>query len=215
MGIEAIYKDKKLFGGKDQDKSFVFKIDNNILASFDIEDELKPNAKEVIKYLKSKNITPIICSGDNKQNVTKLANLLQINEYYFEQNPIQKASLVEKLIQQNKKIIMIGDGINDSLALSKANVAIAMGSGADVAIAISDVVILNNEITSIKELISISKTTFEFIKQNLKISLLYNTITIPIAIAGYVVPFVAAISMSISSLLVVSNSLRIKNKNKI
>jgi len=212
VGIEAIYKKHKIFGGKEGDKNFVFKIDGVEITSFEIEDEIKEGAKEVIKYLKDNNIEVILCSGDNEKKVKNIANIVGIKKYYFEFNPIKKANLVEEFLKENKKVMMIGDGINDSLALSKSNVAIVMGSGADVSIAISEVVILNNEISSIKNLIKISKITFDFIKQNLKISLIYNSILIPIAVAGYVVPFVAAISMSISSLLVVSNSLRIKKK---
>ena len=107
---------------------------------------------------------------------------------------------------------MVGDGINDSLALSRADISIAMGNGADIAIAISDIVILNDQLSGITKSYYISKRTFKFIKQNLMISLIYNIVTIPIAMAGFIIPLVAALSMSLSSLLVVGNSLRINNK---
>ena len=107
---------------------------------------------------------------------------------------------------------MIGDGINDALALSKADIAIVMGSGADVALAVSDVVILNSSLQAIEDSFMISRRTFKFIKQNLAISLVYNIITIPVAMAGYIIPLVAALSMSLSSLLVVGNSMRIKKR---
>ncbi|MCK5293405.1 MAG: cation-translocating P-type ATPase, partial [Arcobacteraceae bacterium] len=106
----------------------------------------------------------------------------------------------------------VGDGINDALALSRADISISMGSGADIAIAISDVVILNNSLKGLEKSFYISKRTYGFIKQNLLISLIYNVITIPIALAGFVIPLVAALSMSLSSLLVVGNSVRIKDK---
>jgi Cu+-exporting ATPase len=90
-------------------------------------------------------------------------------------------------------------------------VAIAMGNGADISISVSDVVLLNNSLKSLKEAFIISKRTYKFIKQNLGISLVYNVITIPLAMMGFVIPLVAALSMSLSSLLVVANSMRIKN----
>ena len=110
---------------------------------------------------------------------------------------------------------MIGDGINDSIALSRADVSISMGSGTDISILVSDVILLNNSLESLKDTIYISKRTYSFIKQNLLISLVYNMITVPLAVFGLVIPLVAALSMSLSSLLVVLNSLRIsQNKFK-
>ena len=175
-----------------------------------LEDTIKDCAKQTIQFLKKQNITPILCSGDNKYVTEKIAKLVGIEQYKANMSPIDKANFITSLKEQNKIVVMVGDGINDTLALSKADVSIAMGKGTDVAIAVSDIVILNDQIDGIQKAIFISKRTFKFIKQNLALSLVYNSITIPIAIAGYVIPLFAALSMSLSSLIVVGNSMRIK-----
>ena len=107
---------------------------------------------------------------------------------------------------------MVGDGVNDSVALTNADVAVAMGNSADISLAVSDIVLLNSSLDSLKDSFEISNRTFKFIKQNLALSIVYNMVTIPLAMAGYVIPLIAALSMSFSSLLVVLNSLRIKMK---
>jgi Cu+-exporting ATPase len=215
-GLEAVFENKKLYGGKSNLESdftsFVFKIDDQVLATFSLEDSLKEHAKETVEYLKSQNIKVILCSGDNEKVVSNIASQVSVDSYHPNMYPKQKASFIKDLKNQNKTIVMVGDGINDALALSSADIAIAMGSGADVALAVSDVVILNDQISSLKECLVISKRTYKFIKQNLSISLVYNTLTIPVAMAGFVIPLVAALSMSLSSLLVVGNSMRIKSK---
>ncbi len=219
MGMRATYKNSELFGGRGDDKSsfttFVFKADNKELASFELKDTIKEQVKETVEYLQKQNIKVIMCSGDNENTVKEVASKVGIKEYRSNMSPMDKANFISRLREDNKTVIMAGDGINDALALSKADIAIAMGSGADIAIAVSDVVILNNNMESLKKSFHISKRTYRFIKQNLLISLIYNLITVPIAIAGYVIPLVAALSMSLSSLLVVGNSVRIKQKGKI
>jgi len=105
---------------------------------------------------------------------------------------------------------MVGDGVNDSVALSFSDVAIAMGNSADISMMVSDVVLLSSKLKSLKDAFIISKKTYKHIKQNLGFSLVYNAVTIPLAMAGLVIPLFAALSMSLSSLVVVLNSLRIK-----
>jgi len=214
-GLEAQYNNQNIFGGRDDEQSdyttFIFKIDDKLLAKFELEDSIKDEAYKVIEELKQQNIKTIICSGDNTNVVKNIANQIGIEQYYGNMSPKDKADFISKLKNDKQTVIMVGDGINDSLALSRADISIAMGNGADVAIAISDIVILNDKLNGITKSLYISKRTFGFIKQNLTISLIYNLITIPIALLGYVIPLVAALSMSLSSLLVVGNSMRINN----
>ena len=218
LGINALYNNDTIFCGKhninSQYTSFVFKINDIEIISYSLEDTLKHDAIDTIKYLQDMNINIIVCSGDNENSVKKVCDELNISNYKANMSPQDKANLIQDLRDNNKIIAMVGDGINDAIALSKANISISISSGSDISIDISDVVILNNSLDGLKQSFLISNRTYKFIKQNLFISLIYNAITIPIAIAGYVVPIVAAFSMSISSLIVVANSMRIKTKEK-
>jgi len=224
QGIRAEYGSKKLIGGNAklmrssgievEDGEYTvyhFAIDGKLLNSFELEDGIKKGAKELVNYFNSLDIELFMVTGDNDQVAKKVANEVGIKNIMAEMSPLEKANKVTTLKEEGKTVVMVGDGINDTLALSKADIAIAMGSGADVALAMSDVVVLNNSLKGIKDSFVISRRTYKFIKQNLTISLVYNALTIPLAIAGYVMPLVAALSMSLSSLLVVGNSMRIKN----
>ncbi|NQY20794.1 MAG: heavy metal translocating P-type ATPase metal-binding domain-containing protein [Campylobacteraceae bacterium] len=215
-GNEDLLKENNIvYSQKISNTLYVFCVNGNIIAKFELEDELKDNADSFVSYAKENNLDLIILSGDNESAVKKIAKQVNIDKYLFKVNPIEKADYISKLKNEGKKVIMIGDGINDSIALSRADVSISMGSGTDISILVSDVILLNNSLESLKDTIYISKRTYSFIKQNLLISLVYNMITVPLAVFGLVIPLVAALSMSLSSLLVVLNSLRIKeNKFK-
>ena len=218
LGIQAVYNDNIIYGGRLENNVeykttiYHFTINEKLLATFELEDKLRDDAAATIEYFKNENITTILCSGDNEQAVANIAKQVGVDHYNAKMSPIGKATYIKNLRDSGKKVVMVGDGINDSLALSRADISIAMGNGADIAIEISDIVILNDKLSGITKSFYISKRTFSFIKQNLMISLLYNIVTIPIAMMGYIIPLVAALSMSLSSLLVVGNSLRIKNK---
>ena len=225
-GLIASYQDKRIYGGNSElfeaqnifieneyDRTiYHFGYNGKLVATFELEDTLKDDAKETIEYLHSQNIEVIMCSGDNEKIVSKVASQVGIDNYKAKMSPIDKANFINQLKDDGNIVVMAGDGVNDALALSRANIAISMGNGADIAIAVSDVVILNDSLKGLEKSVYISKRTFNFIKQNLGISLVYNVLTVPIAMAGFVIPLVAALSMSLSSLLVVGNSIRIDNK---
>ncbi len=195
---------------------FYFAIDRKVVAVYELSDRVKDDAHEIVESLSKKGIDIVMLTGDNEQSAMKVAKAVGIKNYLYEQTPQEKSEFIEKLHENEKTVVMVGDGVNDILALARADIGIVMGSGSDIAIDVSDVVLLNDSLRSLDDAFKISRTTYGLIKQNLGISLIYNAITIPLAMAGYVIPLVAAISMSVSSLLVVGNSMRIRikwNKN--
>ena len=227
-GISAKYDNKNIFGGnvkliqemglefdkKCENTVFIFAIDNRIKALFELKDTPKEGAKEAIKEIKKMGLKTIMLTGDNEKVARKIANDVGIDEVYHSLFPKDKADIIENLQKKGKVVIMAGDGINDVLALSLSNVAVSMGNGAEVSVEVSDVVLLNDDMTALKDAIKLSKRVYLSIKENLILSAIYNAITIPLAMMGYVIPLVAALSMSLSSLLVVGNSYRIKLKIK-
>ncbi|WP_373036896.1 heavy metal translocating P-type ATPase [Sulfurimonas sp.] len=227
-GIKAKYGDIEVLGGnlkllKQNDISIDFSTDNTlfyyvvnkkIVAIYELSDKIKDGAKELVKELEDKNIKVIMLTGDNEHIAKKIAKQVGITELFYEQTPQNKSEYIDSLHQQKRTVVMVGDGVNDILALSSADIGIVMGSGSDIAVEVGDVVLLNDSLQSLQDAFKISRTTYGLIKQNLFISLAYNAITIPLAMAGYVIPLVAAISMSVSSLLVVGNSMRIRYKWK-
>lgn len=191
---------------------FYFAVNKKLVAVYELSDKIKDGAGELVKSLKKRKIETIMLTGDNENAALKVANEIGIEKVYFEQTPQNKSNYISKLHDENRTVVMVGDGVNDVLALAKADIGIVMGSGSDIAVDVSDVVLLKDSLTSLEDTFKISRTTYGLIKQNFAISLVYNAITIPLAMAGYVIPLVAAISMSVSSLLVVGNSMRIRYK---
>lgn len=228
-GMKAIYKNVQgkefeLLGGNlelmrennihykfdSHNSVYLFAINKRIIATFELKDELKSDAKEFVSFIQQSGREVVMLTGDNEQVASKVAQKLNIKSYKSGIDPIGKANYIKELKAQGDIVVMAGDGVNDAVALSSCDVAIAMGNGADISIGVSDIVLLNNNLHALKEAFEISERTFTFIKQNLGISLVYNIITIPLAMFGFVIPLVAALSMSLSSLLVVGNSMRIK-----
>ena len=236
-GITATYKGVKIAGGSAafiesmafiESRAFVkslgasladdsssseyyFMYDGKLVARFFLDDELREGAKASIKELKKMGLKVLMLSGDKQIVASKVASELGIDKSHGELNPEQKALLIKEL-QKSANVVMVGDGINDILALKSANVGIAMGSGASVSVGVSDVVLLRDELGDLVFALRLAKKTFKVIKENLFISLVYNALSIPLAMAGFIIPLFAAISMSFSSLLVVLNSLRLKGR---
>ncbi len=226
-GIRGKTKDVELLGGNlrlmnnngidvsygSENTLFCVAFDKKIVAIYELSDKIKERAKEVIESISNYGVNVVMLTGDHEDIAKRVSKEVGIENFIAQQAPQDKLKYIENLHREDKKVCFVGDGVNDILALANADIGIAMGSGSDIAIDVGDVVLLNNSLKSLQDAFKISHTTLKLIKQNLLLSLVYNGITIPLAIAGYVIPLVAAISMSVSSLLVVGNSMRIRIKS--
>jgi Cu+-exporting ATPase len=188
---------------------YIFAKDREILALFELKDTIKDGAKELVESMHKLGIKVVMLTGDREEVAKNIAKEAGIDEVKANLLPQDKASVIDSYHNSGEIIVMVGDGINDSIALAKSDIAIAMGSGADVALEVSDVVLLNNTLTALNRAFVVSKKVFRTIKENLSFSLVYNLVVIPLAVMGYVNPLFAALAMSLSSLVVVGNSFRI------
>lgn len=188
---------------------YCFAIDGRVVALFGLKDGLRSDAKESIEALHHLGIKTLILSGDHPRITADIAREVGIKDFLAGLLPHEKAAHIEQLRKEGHRVVMVGDGINDTIALSKSEIAIAMGSGADVAIDVSDVVLSQEGLKGLYEAFVIARKTLRIVKENLLFSLAYNLLTIPLAMSGYVIPLVAALSMSLSSLVVVGNAMRI------
>lgn len=189
------------------------------LAVLAISDKIKETSIEAIKQMQQMGIDLYMLTGDNQTTAQAIAQQTGIENYKAEMLPQHKANFVKELQKQGKIVAMVGDGINDSTALATADVSIAMGKGSDIAMDVAKVTIISSDLTKIPQAIKLSKQTVTTIKQNLFWAFIYNLIGIPIAagvlypINGFLLdPMIAGAAMALSSVSVVTNSLRLKWK---
>lgn len=194
--------------------------ENQILALIGVNDIIREDTKQIIEKLNKNNIQTIMLTGDNKQTAEKIAKEIGITKIIANVLPSEKAKIIKELKEDNKFVIMCGDGINDSPALANAHIGISINSGTDIAMDSSDVILTSNNLASIYSLINISKKTIKIIKQNLFWAFFYNCLMIPIAIGVLkpigisINPMIASIAMVFSSITVILNTLRLKNTIK-
>ena len=184
------------------------RIDDKIVAVIVLEDQIKDDAKEAVKSLKSSGLRTVMATGDNKYTAMAISEKTDIDEVYADVEPSYKVEVI-KNHQADGGVAFVGDGINDSPALASADVGIAIGGGMDIAIESGDVVLLNEKLSSVAFAIKLSRATMRKIKQNLFWAFFYNVITIPLAGCGLLSPVIAGLCMAMSSLCVVTNSLLI------
>ncbi|QRV02301.1 cadmium-translocating P-type ATPase [Arcanobacterium phocisimile] len=176
-----------------------------------LSDTIRTDAIEALTWLREQGIEPMMITGDNLASATTIANQLGITTVHANVLPEDKYAIITQLRAEGKKVAMVGDGINDAAALAAADLSIAMGSGTDVAQASADVTIVESRINVIPKMLRIGHKTLRIIKENLAWAFGYNLLAIPLAVFGIIAPGLAAIAMASSSVIVVANSLRLRN----
>lgn len=209
-------KDEELLSS--EASSIVYVIENNkVIALIGVRDILRSNAKSTIEKLLKMNKEVIMLSGDNEKTAKIIASEIGIKKVIANVMPKEKEKVISDLIL-NHKVMMVGDGINDAPSLVKSNIGVSMNSATDIAGSSSDVILMKDDLSKIFDLINISKKTIKIIKQNLFWAFIYNILMIPIAIGLFkslgisISPMTSSASMTISSLCVTINSLRLKRK---
>ncbi|PCF65945.1 copper-translocating P-type ATPase [Staphylococcus pseudintermedius] len=188
-------------------------INETLVAIIGVRDEPKVEAKTVIETL-NKNYDLVMLSGDSEQTAQAIGRELGFTRVIAEVKPDEKSKVVTKLQNEGKRVMMVGDGINDAPALMKSDIGVAMGSGSDIALESADIALVRNHLDGIADALQLSRLTIKNIKQNLFFAFCYNLIGIPIAAAGFLAPWVAGTAMAFSSVSVVLNALRLKNVKK-
>ena len=242
MGVSAIIEGKEILVGKKEflhengistdefandfikfageGKSLIFvAVDRKTLGLFAVTDVLKQDAKDTVLKLKKHGIKTILLSGDNRLSAEYIGKEIDVDEVYAEVLPDGKAEIIKEIRQKYGAVMMVGDGINDAVALTEADVGCAIGSGSDIAIEAADIVLMNSSVSDVYKAINLSRLTIKNIKQNLFWAFCYNTVCIPIA-AGLLYafggpllsPMLGGLAMSFSSVFVVGNALRLRGK---
>ena len=201
----------------DKGNSIIYIVENDkILGIVGVNDIVREESKDVIKQLSEMKIKTIMLTGDNKQTAVKIGKEVGVSIVISNVLPAEKTETIKKLKQENRFVMMCGDGINDSPALANADIGVSVNSGTDIAMDSSDVILTNSDLNSILKLINISRKTIKNIKQNLFWAFFYNCLMIPIAIGVLkpigisINPMIASIAMVLSSITVILNALRLR-----
>lgn len=198
--------------GRDDDTllstGFVLEPMPPVLLTF--RDELRPDADEALAALKGLGMDSLILSGDKDRTVTALARTLDI-EGRAELSPAGKSEILESLSKSGHKPLMVGDGLNDGPALRRAHVSMAPAAASDVGQSAADLLFLGDSLMPVAGAVRAARKTMRLVRQNIGIAIVYNCLAVPLALAGFVTPLVAALAMSCSSIIVVANSLRLRS----
>lgn len=224
MGTNDVHIPEKLVKQvntlRDQAKTVVyFGSEKHVEAVIAIADEVKENAAAVIQEIEEMGINIYMLTGDNQQTAEAIAHQVGIKHYHANVMPVDKGNFVKELQSQGKTVAMVGDGINDSHALAQSDIGIAMGSGTDIAMESAGITLMQSDLQQIAKAIKLSKATMKTIRENLFWAFIYNLVAIPVAagvlypINGFLLsPMIAGVAMSLSSISVLTNSLRLKKR---
>jgi Cu+-exporting ATPase len=210
-GVRALVSGREVLVGKTAGSPDVtVMVDGAPAGSIAIADTIKPEAAEAVRRLREMGIDVCMITGDNRATAETVAREAGIAHVLAEALPDQKVAEIKKLQAAGKRVAMAGDGINDAPALAQANLGIAMGTGTDIAIEAGDVTLMRDDLRLVPESLALGRRTMRIIRQNLFWAFAYNTLGVPIAALGLLSPMVASAAMALSSVTVVSNSLRLR-----
>lgn len=179
------------------------------IAQFELRDEIRPSARVAIAALRNLGIGPQILSGDGQSIVASVADECGVSEHFARCSPHEKLAHVQSMQQQGNRVAMVGDGVNDAPVLGGSDVSIAMGRGAALSHATADLILVREDLTALPHAIAIARRTAKIARQNLVWSAVYNLGSLPLATLGYIPPWLAALGMSLSSVAVVLNAMRL------
>jgi heavy metal translocating P-type ATPase len=185
--------------------------DGELRGAFAVTDTVKPSAAAAVGRLRALGLRPVLLTGDNAATAQAVANAVGIDEIVSEALPAAKARIISELESQGRSVAMVGDGVNDGPALAAARLGLALGSGTDVAIVAADMILLRDDLGAVPDAIALARAAFRTIRANLAWAFCYNVLAIPLAALGLANPLVAAATMTLSSVFVVWNSLRLRN----
>ena len=184
--------------------------DGRVRAVFVVADTIKPTSAEAIVQLRRLGLTPVLLTGDNERTARAVGAELGVDDVIAGVLPAEKVEVVRQLQRDGKVVAMVGDGVNDAAALAQSDLGIAMGTGTDVAIEASDLTLVRSDLRAVADAIRLSRRTLATIKGNLFWAFAYNVAAIPLAVTGLLNPVIAGAAMALSSVFVVSNSLRLR-----